>query len=76
MVKTCFGRRPDGKLCTNAVPPGNKAFCNRCDQEIFNMKPRFKFELQEREKPNHYEPEPVEIPFLDKEEPELGISVV
>lgn len=67
-VKKCLARRPNGARCTEAVPPGNRAFCARCDGEVFKTKPRFTIELPDIDPPNTYEPEPVEIPFNEKEE--------
>lgn len=60
----CIGRRPNKQICGRTLPPGNKAFCDRCSGENFKSKPKFKDQDElDMDKPNAYEPEPVEIPI-------------
>ncbi len=67
----CQGRRPQsGQRCTNLIPKGSRAFCQRCDSEVFKQKSNLPA-ISDKDKPNTYEPEPVEATFLPSEK-ELG----
>jgi hypothetical protein len=69
MDKLCIGRRPNGHQCSNPVPKGNRFFCDRCSDEN-SFRNIVEFQEIETDRPNPYEPEPVEIPFLDVDEDE------